>query len=123
MPSVTLSPELTDLLTAEAERSGKTLSTLAEEWLRQQYQTLRREQLAVQTNRFWTNHAALYARYPNQYVAFYNDAVLDHDDDLRALALRVRAAHGNLPIVMAQVTAEPVTDYQMRSPRLQRVAS
>lgn len=43
MPSVTLSPELTDLLTAEAERSGKTLSTLAAAWLRQPYQTLRRE--------------------------------------------------------------------------------
>ena len=40
MQSVTLSPELTDRLTAEAERSGKTLSTLAEAWLRQQYQTL-----------------------------------------------------------------------------------
>ena len=64
MQSVTLSSELTDLLTAEAERNGKTLSTLAEEWLRQQYQTLRREQLAIQTKRFWANHAALYARYP-----------------------------------------------------------
>ena len=118
MQSVTLSPELTDRLTAAAARSGKTLSTLAEAWLRQQYQTQRREQLAAQTKRFWANHAARYARYPNQYVAFYNDTVLDHDDDLRALALRVRAAHGNLPIVMTQVTAEPVTAYKMRSPHI-----
>lgn len=122
MQSVTLSPELTDLLTAEAERSGKTLSTLAEEWLRQQYQTLRREQLAMQTKQFWANHAALYAQYPNQYVAFYNDTVLDHDDDIRALALRIRKSHGNLPVVIAQVTPEPVTEYKMRSPRLQQVA-
>ena len=118
MQSVTLSPELTSLLAAEANRSGKTLSTLVEEWLLHQYQTLRREQLAFQTRHFWENHATLYARYPNQYVAFYNDEVLDYDDDMRPLALRVRAAHGNLPIVIAQVTAEPMIGYQMRSPRL-----
>jgi hypothetical protein len=120
MPSVTLSPELASILTVEAERSGKTLSTLAEEWLRQQYQALRREQLALQTKQFWANLATLYAQYPNQYVAYYNDEVLDHDADIRQLALRVRAAHGNLPIVIAQVTAEPMTGYKIRSPRLQQ---
>lgn len=119
MQLVTLSPELTDLLTDEAARSGKTLSMLAEEWLRQQYQTLRRTQMAAQTKRFQAQQALLYAQYPDQYVAFYNDAVLDHDDDIRALALRVRAAHGNLPIVIAQVTLEPVTEYKIRSPHLQ----
>jgi hypothetical protein len=119
MPSVTLSPELTNILTDEAARSGKTLSMLAEEWLRQQYQTLRRGQIAAQTKRFQVKQATLYAQYPDQYVAFYNDAVVDHDDDIRALALRVRAVHGNLPIVIAQVTLEPVTEYKIRSPRLQ----
>lgn len=120
MQPLTLSPELTSLLTIEANRTGKTLSTLAEEWLRQQYQTLRREQLAFQTKRFWENHGALYARYPNRYVAFYNDEVLDSDEDMRELALRVRAAKGDLPVVIAQVTAEPIVGYQMRSPRLQK---
>jgi hypothetical protein len=114
MQSVTLSPELAFVLSAEAKRSGKTLTALVEEWLRQQYQTLRREQLALQTRKFWANHATLYAQYPNQYVAFYDDEVLDQ------LALRVRAQHGNLPIVIAQVTPEPITSYQMRSPRLQQ---
>ncbi len=120
MQSVTLSSELASILTVEAKRSGKTLAALVEEWLRQQYQALRREQLALQTKRFWASHATLYAQYPNQYVAFYNDEVLDHDEDMRQLALRVRELHGNLPIVIAQVTAEPLTSYQMRSPRLQQ---
>jgi hypothetical protein len=120
MQSVTLSPELTSMLTVEAQRSGKTLAALVDEWLRQQYQTLRREQLALQTKRFWANYATLYAQYPNQYVAYYNDEVLDHDNDMRLLALRVRAVHGNLPIVIAQVTPQPITGYQMRSPRLQQ---
>lgn len=123
MSSVTLSPELNTILTAEAERTGKTTSTLAEEWLRHQYQTRRREQLARQTKLFWANYAELYAKYPNQYVAFSNDEVLDHDNDMRALALRVKAAYGNLPVVIAQVGPEPVTGYQMRSPRLQQTQS
>lgn len=120
MHSVTLSPELTTMLVAESERTGKPLSTLAEEWMHHQYQTYRREQLALQTKRFRANHAALYAKYPNQYVAFYNEKVLDHDDNMRDLALRVRTEHGNLPIVIAQVMPEPITGYQMRSPRLQQ---
>lgn len=120
MQTLTLSPELTDLLTAEAQRAGKTVTALAEEWLRQQYQRLRREQMATQTQRFWAKHAELYAQYPEQYVAFYDDQVLDHDDDMRQLALRIRAAHGDLPVVIAQVTAEPVRSYQMRSPRLRQ---
>ena len=120
MPSVTLSPELTTILAAEAERTGKTLSTLAEEWLRHQYQMFRRKQLALQTKRFWANHAVLYTKYPNQYVAFYNDKVLDHDDNMRELALRVRAAHGDLPLVIAQVTPDRIVSYQVRSPCLQQ---
>lgn len=119
MQTLTLSPELTSILTVEARRTGKSLSTLAEEWLRHQYQTLQRERLAYQTKRFWEHHAALYARHPNQYVAFYNDEVLDHDEDVRQLALRVRTAHGDLPVVIAQVTTEPISGYRIRSPRIQ----
>ena len=120
MQTITLSPELAEALTVEADRSGKTIAELAEEWLRQQYQTLRRKQLAAQTQRFWAKQAELYAQYPNQFVAFFNDQVLDHDDDMRELALRIRSMHGLLPIVIAPVTDTPVTGYQMRSPRLQK---
>lgn len=120
MQSLLLSSELAAVLQTEAERAGKTLTALAEEWLRQHYYALRRQQLADQTHRFWEKQAELYLQYPNQYVAFYNDQVLDHDDELRQLALRVRATHGNLPIVLAQVTQLPSRGYQMRSPRLKQ---
>jgi hypothetical protein len=117
MEPLTLSPELTQALTAEAQQRGKSLAALAEEWLRQHYQAVRRERLAVQTQRFWAKQRELYAQHPDQYVAFYQDEVLDHDHDLRELALRVRELHGQLPIVIAQVTETPVKSYQMRSPR------
>ena len=120
MTVLTLSTEMTTVLETEAERVGTTITALAEAWLRQQVATIRREQLAMQTQRFWAKQAELYARYPNRYVAFYDDQVLDQDDDLRQLALRVKATYGLLPVVMAQVTASPIRGYQMRSPRLQQ---
>lgn len=120
MTTVMLSTELTTVLETEAERAGTTITALAEAWLRQHYATLRREQLSVQTKRFWAKHLELYTQYPNQYVAFHDDQVLDHDDDLRRLALRVKALHGMLPVVMAQVTESPMRGYQMRSPRLKQ---
>lgn len=120
MTVLTISPELTKLLATEAERTGTTISELAEAWLRQQYAALRHEQLAIQTQRFWTKQGELYPHYPNQYVAFYDDQVLDHDTDIRQLALRVKATYGLLPIVIAQVTESPVRGYKMRSPRLKQ---
>ncbi|MEZ4737111.1 MAG: hypothetical protein R3E79_59285 [Caldilineaceae bacterium] len=120
MTELILSPELTMALETEAERSGTTITALVEAWLRQHYAALRREQLSAQTKRFQAKQAELYTHYPDQYVEFYDDQVLDHDDDLRQLALRVKANHGLLPAVIAQVTASPVPGYRVRSPRLQQ---
>ncbi len=123
MKTLTLSSEVGELLQAEAEQTGKTTAEVAENWLRQHYNALRRQRLEVQTQRFWEKHAELYAQYPNQFVAFYDDHVLDSDKDMRQLALRVRSAYGNLPVVIAQVTDKPVQEYQMRSPKLRTSVS
>lgn len=123
MAELTLSSELTTVLEAEAERAGTTITVVAEEWLRQHYATVRRTQLATQTKRSQAKQAELYDHYPDQYVAFYEDQVLDHGDDLRELALRIKATYGLLPVVIAQVTASPVRGYQMRSPRLKQTNS
>ena len=47
MQSLLLSSELAAVLQTEAERAGKTVTALAEEWLRQHYYALRRQQLAA----------------------------------------------------------------------------
>jgi len=44
MQSLLLSSELAAVLQTEAERAGKTVTALAEEWLRQHYYALRRQQ-------------------------------------------------------------------------------
>ena len=122
METLTLSSEIGLLLEAEAQQMGKTTVEIAEDWLRQHYSSLRRQRLEAQTKRFWAKHTELFAQYPEQFVAFYDDRVLDVDNDMRQLAMRVRAAYGNLPVVIAQVTATRVPEYRVRSPRLSAIA-
>ena len=122
METLTLSSEIGLLLEAEAQQMGKTTVEIAEDWLRQHYSSLRRQRLESQSNRFWAKHSELYAQYPDQFVAFYDDRVLDVDNDMRQLAMRVRATYGKLPVVIAQVTATPVPEYRMRSLRLSDIA-
>ena len=122
METLTLSSEIGLLLEAEAQQMGKTTVEIPEDWLRQHYRSLRRQRLESQSKRFWAKHSELYAQYPDQFVAFYDDRVLDVDNDMRQLAMRVRATYGKLPVVIAQVTATPVPEYRMRSPRLSDIA-
>ncbi len=122
METLTLSSEIGLLLEAEAQQMGKTTVEIAEDWLRQHYSSLRRQRLEAQTKRFWAKHTELFAQYPEQFVAFYDDRVLDVDVDMRQLATRVRSAYGKLPVVIAQVTATPVPEYRVRSPRLSDIA-
>jgi hypothetical protein len=117
MTTLTLSPMLANVLQIEAEKTDKSVAELAEEWLRQQYASLQRQRLAEQTRHFFSKQVELYAQYPNQFVAFYDDNVLDYDEDMRTLALRIRAAYGDLPIVIAQVTASPIRGYRVISAR------
>lgn len=123
MTTVTLSPTLATVLQIEAQRTDKSMGELAEEWLRQQYAALQRQRLAEQTRRFWDKHAELYNEYPEQFVAFFDEQVLDHDLDMRTLALRVRATHGDLPIVIAKVSNPPIRSYRTVSTRMNRTIS
>ena len=49
----------------------------------------------------------LLATHRGQYVAIHNEQVVDSGDDRLALALRVLARIGNVPIHVGRVTEEP----------------
>ncbi len=123
MTAINLPPDLDETLRREAELTGTTVEALAADWLRKQQAALHRARLAEQTRRFWAKHAELYAQYPDEFVAFYDDAVLDHDSDVSQLALRVQTEYADLPIVIAQVTQTPVREYKVISTRLSEPSS
>jgi len=55
---------------------------------------------------FAANRSRLLRRYRNQYIAIYRKRVIDHDHDFDALARRVFARLGAVPVCMPKVTSQ-----------------
>jgi hypothetical protein len=66
----------------------------------------RLEYIDRQQQLFDESRAALFEQYPNEYVAFEDGQVLDHDTDRVHLAERVYAKYGCRDLIMQQVTLE-----------------
>lgn len=62
-------------------------------------------------------HADLWQRYPEQYVAVYDQELVDRDPELEALYTRVRQNYPNEFVLIRQVEAEPEPVVYLRSPR------
>lgn len=115
MTEITLAPDLIQIIRREAEQAGKTVEVIANDWLREYHAELRSKELEQQTELFWANYESLYKQYPDEHVAFYDHAVLDHDRDLRALALRIQQKYGDLAVVIGHLTKTPIREYRMIS--------
>ncbi|NJM46236.1 MAG: hypothetical protein HC860_08680 [Alkalinema sp. RU_4_3] len=66
----------------------------------------RLEYIDRQQQLFDEARATLFEQYPNEYVAFEDGQVLDHDTDGRKLAERVYAKYGCRDLIMQRVTAK-----------------
>jgi hypothetical protein len=97
------------------EESG-TLTTIKpadDAAIAQQKAALRREKVA-----YFQLHSELKKKYLGQYVAIYNEAMVDVDPDFGTLYERVRSRFPDQVILMTQVNNEPVETIMVRSPRL-----
>jgi Family of unknown function (DUF5678) len=109
---------------AAAARRGETLTTIVAEALTRSLgvdSVPQRGPDALEREMAWyrKNLPALLRRYPGEYVAIVDAAVVDHDRDFSPLAGRVFARFGNRSIYMPRVqAAERVA--RVRSPRRAR---
>jgi Family of unknown function (DUF5678) len=71
----------------------------------------RLEYIDRQQQLFDESRAALFEQYPNEYVAFEDGQVLDHDTDESQLTERVYAKYGYRDLIMQRVTAEKTVYY------------
>jgi hypothetical protein len=62
---------------------------------------------------------ALFERYPNEYVAFEDSQILDHDVDEKHLTTRVYAKYGYRDLIIQKVTLEK-TVYHIGGFRMMR---
>lgn len=117
MTTIALRPELIDKLNKEAERRRTSLEELVNNWLEDQLWQEWHRKIAEESQCFQEKHGELFAQYAGQHIAMRDGVVLDQDADLLALHRRIRAKHGDEPILMALVTPEPIQTFKMRSPR------
>ena len=62
-------------------------------------------------------HPVLREKYPGQYVAIYQEELIDHDVDQVALYLRVKEQYPGQFVWIAPVNDEPEETYVVHSPR------
>lgn len=84
------------------------------------YVSPERDQLLQEQQAYEAMHPALWATYPNQFVAISGGKVVDRDQDELALLQRREANFPEQVVLIKQVTANPVTTLYVRSPRLIR---
>jgi hypothetical protein len=82
------------------------------------------EQEAMQANitAFKSQHSQLQRVYWNEYVAYHQGELVDHDKDFQALHKRVRQSFGRQPVLLRLVTGEPERTWTYRSPHIDRPA-
>ena len=78
------------------------------------------EQLAIEEASWYALPVETRARYANQHVAIKNEQIVDHDEDQRALYLRVRQRFGSTPVAILWAGWEEPPIFEIRSPRLER---
>lgn len=67
---------------------------------------------------FHALHADLWQRYPGQYVAIYNQQVVDHDPELALLYARSQEKYPEQLVLIRQIEIDPEPVVYFRSPRL-----
>ncbi len=82
----------------------------------EQLADLRREKKA-----FLAMHPVLHKQHKGQYVAIYQGALLDHDDDYGTLYERVRAQYPHQIIWISKIQDTPLPEIVVRSPRLEPI--
>ena len=120
MATINLKPDLAEQVELLASKSQTSAEAFVDKALRSYLVQFRREKIQAETEAFKQQREELLAKYSGQYVAVHNGQVIDHDQDLRTLHLRVFDQLGHLPVLLKQVTNEPDHELVFRSPRFER---
>lgn len=120
MPTINLKQDLAEQISSLAGKSQSNAEAFVDKALRAYLVEFRREKIRAETEAFHQQHQQLLAKYPGQYVAVHDGQVIDHDQDLRTLHLRVFARLNHTPVLLKKVTSQPDQELVFRSPRFER---
>lgn len=122
MEMIKLEPDLAEQIRFLASKNQTSSEELVDKALRAYLAQFQREKIRAEREAFDQQREKLLAQYAGQYVAVHNGQVIDHDQDLRTLHLRIFNHLGHVPVLLKQVTHEPDRELIFRSPRFERGA-
>ena len=120
MLTVNLKQDVANQISSLAGKNQAKAEAFVDKALRAYLAQLRRDKIHAETEAFNQQHRNLMANYSEQYVAIHNGQVIDHDQDLRTLHLRVFDQLGHTPVLLKKVTSQPDRELTFRSPRFER---
>lgn len=120
LAQIQLDSELVTSLEATVRQQGGSVEDVLAELVQQYLRQARREKIRLETEWYQTAHAELKKRYEGQHIAIHEQQVIDHDQDVTALAGRIRQQYGRTPILITQVHDQPVPEFAIRRPQLVR---
>ena len=120
MLTINLKQDLAEQISFLAGKSQAKAEAFVDKALRSYLAQFRREKIRAETEAFRQQHDELLTKYSDRYVAVHEGQVIDHDQDLRALHLRVFNRLGHIPVLLKKVTSEPERELVCRSPCFER---
>jgi len=120
MAELVVSVETATQLRKMADETGRTAEELAEQAIRQFLRDESRRAMQRESDAFRAMHPDLLLHYPNEYVAIFQQKIVDHDVDQLNLFKRIEQQYPDIPVLIKQVLPEPDEVYTIRSPKLDR---
>jgi hypothetical protein len=111
----TLMQQVEQAASAQTRQPEELIETAVRTYLRQ----LDRERIKLEANAYMSMHAELVKKYLGQYVAIYNQALVDSDSHFQTLHRRVRQRFGRQPVLIRCVEAQPEHILTFRSPKME----
>jgi glutamyl-tRNA reductase len=115
-----LKPELAEEINYFAEVEATPADRFVEKAVQTFLDQLKQEKIRRESEAFERQLPDLLQKYPDQYVAMHEGRVIASDPDLRQLHLRVFDQLKHTPVLLRQVTANPLRERVFRSPRIER---
>lgn len=121
MQMLTLPHDLTETLVAQSRREARPIDDIVSEAVEQYLEAKWRAKLDEELAAYVKLHADLVHTHFGAWVAIHDGTVVDHDQDRVALYRRVRQHYGRVPVLVCEVTAEPVEEIWVRTPSTGRL--
>jgi predicted transcriptional regulator len=122
MTDIHLDSHLLEQLEQLAAQSDMDVNQFLADAVRSYLRQVEQEAMQANIHAFLEQYPQLLHEFHDEYVAFHQGKLVDHDKNFQALHGRVRQRFGRQPVLLRPVTGEPERTWNFRSPHIERPA-